>query len=152
MVDIHHEGVCDAPVGTAFAFIDDYRQTPSWMFGLREFTPVGGRTHGLGAVFSGTFEVRPVKLRSTVRITEWEQDAVIAFDSINGFRNWSTWRFHADGPTRTRIVVQFSYELPGGLAGRTLGKALEPVVLVAIRQSDQALRHGIEARYRSTIT
>lgn len=147
MVDIHHDGVAEAPLSTAFAYIDDFRTAPVWMFGLARFEPVGDRDHGLGATFDATFQVKPVKLGSTVEITEWEQDALIAFTSIKGFKNWSTWRFSADGPTRTRITVVFSYALPGGLAGRALGKAMEPVVALSVKHSDAALRKNIEAAY-----
>lgn len=148
MVDIHHEGSCAAPLDVAFAYLDDYRNATTWMFGLAAFTPAGELDCGLGAVFTGTFQVKPVKLTSTIEVTEWEQDRVIAFESIKGFRNWSTWHFAADGPERTVIRVTFSYELPGGLAGRALGKALEPIVAVSVRHSDEALRREIEARHR----
>lgn len=147
MVDIHHEGTCAAPVDVAFAYLDDYRNATDWMFGLAKFEPAGEQERGLGAVFDGTFQVKPVKLSSTIEVTEWEQNTVIAFESIKGFRNWSTWRFFDEGPHRTRIKVTFSYELPGGLAGRALGKALEPIVAVSVRRSDEALRREIESRH-----
>lgn len=146
MVDIYHEGTCAAPVDVAFAYLDDYRNATEWMFGLAKFEPVGELDHGLGAVFDGTFQVKPVKLRSTIKVTEWEPEKLIAFESIKGFRNWSTWRFVADGPEQTTIKVKFSYELPGGLAGRALGKALEPIVALSVRHSDEALRRQIESR------
>jgi uncharacterized membrane protein len=147
MVDIHHEGSCEAPLDVAFAYLDDYRNATKWMFGLAEFKPAGAKDQGLGAEFAGTFQVKPVKLHSTIKITEWEQDKVIAFESIKGFRNWSTWTFFADGPTRTKIHVTFSYELPGGFAGKAMGKALEPIVAISVRHSDEALRREIEAHY-----
>lgn len=148
MVDIHHEGRCEAPLDVAFAYLDDYRNATEWMFGLAKFDPVGGKDHGLGAQFEGLFHVTPVKLHSTIEVTEWEQDSVIAFESIKGFRNWSTWRFIAAGPAATTVQVQFSYEMPGGLAGRAMGRVLEPIVAMSVRHSDQALRHHIERRYQ----
>jgi uncharacterized membrane protein len=150
MVDIHHESSCAAPIDVAFAYLDDYRNATEWMFGLAKFEAAGAQDHGLGAVYDGTFQVRPVKLSSTIKITGWEQDTVIAFESIKGFKNWSTWRFEAAGATHTKIHVKFSYELPGGLAGRALGKALEPIVAVSVRHSDEALRREIEARYKTS--
>jgi uncharacterized membrane protein len=147
MVDIHHEGTCAAPLDVAFAYLDDYRNATTWMFGLSTFEPVGDKDHGLDAVFDGTFAVKPVKLSSRIRVTEWEENKVIAFESIKGFKNWSTWRFESTGPEQTRIDVTFSYELPGGLAGRALSKVLEPIVAVSVRHSDEALRREIEARF-----
>ena len=152
MVDIHHDGGCDAPLDVAFAYIDDYRNATDWMFGLAKFEPVGDKDQGLGAVFDGTFQVKPVKLHSTVEVTNWEQDSLIAFESIEGFRNWSTWEFFAAGPATTKVRVTFSYELPGGLAGRAMGRVLEPIVAMSLRHSDHALRHNIETLYRKDKT
>jgi uncharacterized membrane protein len=148
MVDIHHEGSCEAPVDVAFGYVDDYRTATKWMFGLAEFRPAGEKDHGLGAIFDGTFQVKPVKLHSTVECTEWKENELIAFRSIKGFKNTSTWRFISTGPTSTKVEVRFSYEVPGGLAGRALGKVLEPIVTLSVRHSDEALRKQIEARYQ----
>ncbi|MFN2562907.1 MAG: SRPBCC family protein [Jatrophihabitans sp.] len=150
MVDIHHEGICEAPLDVAFAYIDDYRNATGWMFGLARFEPVGEQVQGLGAVFDGTFHVKPIKLSSTVKVTTWEQDKLIAFESIKGFKNWSTWEFSSLSPEQTKVTVTFSYDLPGGLAGRAMGRALEPIVAMSVRHTDAALRHAIEAHYRSS--
>jgi uncharacterized membrane protein len=147
MVHIHHEGTTHAPLTVAFAYIDDYRTTPEWMFGLVNFEPVGELDHGKGAVFDGTFHVKPVKLHSTVECTDWVQDQLIEFNSVKGFRNWSTWRFEAISDTETKVTVDFTYELPGGLAGKALGKALEPIVAMSVRHSDAALRKHIGERW-----
>src|SRR6185437_9077724 len=56
MVDIHHEGSCAAPLDVAFAYLDDYRNATTWMFGLAEFKPAGAKDQGLGAEFAGTFQ------------------------------------------------------------------------------------------------
>jgi uncharacterized membrane protein len=151
MVDIHHDGVCDAPLDVAFAYLDDYRNAPTWMFGLSRFEPAAGRPdQGLGSAFDATFAVKAVKIKSTIEVTEWVRDEVIAFHSIDGFTNWSTWRFAADGPERTRISVVFSYELPGGLAGKALGRMLEPVIALTVRDSDKALRRNVAEHYAQT--
>jgi len=151
MVDIHHEGTCDAPLDVAFAYLDDYRNAPTWMFGLSTFAPADGAPdHGLGAKFDATFAVKPVTIKSTIEITEWTQHEVIAFKSVQGFKNWSTWRFSEAGDEHTKIDVVFSYELPGGLAGKALGRALEPIAAVTIRHSDEALRRNVAAYYAET--
>src|SRR5580700_7859695 len=133
MVDIHHEGTSEAPLHVTFAYLDDYRNATQWMFGLTSFEPSGATAQGLGAVFEGIFSVKPVKLHSTIEVIGWEPDALIAFRSVKGFPNESTWRFSAVGPTTTRVTVDFRYTLPGGLAGRALGRALEPIVALSVR-------------------
>ena len=45
------------------------------------------------------------------------------------------------------MIVKFSYEMPGGLAGKAMGRVLEPIVAMSVRHSDVALRREIEARY-----
>ena len=150
MADIHHEATCRAPVSVTFAYVDDYRNATKWMFGLSRFEPTTERVRGVGSVFEGTFHVKPVNLHSTIEGTGWEQDALIAFRSVKGFKNESTWRFHAAGDALTRVVVDFHYDLPGGLAGRALGKALEPIAALSVRHSEAALRRLVEAEYAAT--
>ena len=150
MVHIRHEAVCLAPLPVTFGYVDDYRNAGRWMFGLSRLEPVGELDRGLGSVFEGTFHVKPVKLHSTIEVTAWEQDSVIAFDSVKGFRNRSEWRFAEDGPDRTRLQVLFEYELPGGLAGKALGRALEPIVAMSVRHSDTALRHHVEQHHATS--
>jgi len=147
MVDIHHEGFCHAPRDIAFDFIDDYRNATQWMFGLSEFSPAGALDQGLGSTFNGTFHVTPIKLHSTIEVTEWEAHTLIAFKSIKGFANESEWRFTSLGDTETKITVRFTYQLPGGLAGKAMGRALEPIVALSVRHSDAALRKHIEEAY-----
>lgn len=147
MVEIRHEGSCAAPLEVTFAYVDDYRNTPNWLWGLARFEPVGDKHHGPDAVFEGTYHVKPVKLSSTIRVTQWQENEVIAFESIKGFPTRSTWRFRADGAERTHISVVFGYDLPGGLAGKALGRALEPIVGLSVRHSDAALRRQIEEQH-----
>ncbi|HZY75700.1 MAG TPA: SRPBCC family protein [Jatrophihabitantaceae bacterium] len=150
MVVIHHEASCAAPVDVTFAYLDDYRNATKWMFGLSRFEPTTDVVRGVGAVFEGTFAVKPISLSSTIAGTGWEENALIAFESVNGFKNASTWRFAADGPQRTLVTVDFHYELPGGLAGKLLGRGLEPVIAMTIRHSEAALRKQVEEHYAAT--
>ena len=147
MVDIHHVGTCDAPVSTAFAYLDDYRNATSWMFGLSRFVPVTEQERGLGAVFDATFQVKPITLHSTLECTEYAEQELIGFTSIAGFTNSSSWRFQPIDDEQTKIIVDFHYELPGGLAGKAMGRALEPIMAMSIRHTDATLRRHIEARH-----
>lgn len=149
MVNIHHEGACFAPLDIAFDYIDDHRTTVEWMFGLSRFIPVTEQERGLGAVFDATFQVKPITLHSTLECTDYAEQEVIGFTSVSGFTNSSTWRFHPVADEETKIVVDFHYELPGGLAGKAMGRAFEPIVALSIRHTDAALRKHIEARHRA---
>ena len=60
------------PVDVAFDYIDNYRNVPTWMFGVSEFTPFGEFDQGLGATFDAAMQIGPSTLRSKLEVTEWE--------------------------------------------------------------------------------
>ncbi|QRY61104.1 SRPBCC family protein [Gordonia sp. PDNC005] len=133
-----------SPREQVFAYVDDYRNVPDWMFGVTRFTPVTDQTCGLGATYQATMKIGPKNLDSTLRVTEWEEGRVLVLTSIAGFDVQTGWRF-ADGDDGTTVVdVNFDYELPGGIAGRVLGAIIEPVVGQAVKQTESALRAAVE--------
>ncbi|MEE2032079.1 SRPBCC family protein [Rhodococcus chondri] len=140
MIHVRHSAVADIPLDVAFAYVDDHHTIPDWMFGIRRFEPVGEQTSGVGALFDATMQVGPKALDSRVAIVEWERNAMIALESVSGFRTASTWTFTDAGSGAVRLDVDFGYELPGGFAGRALGMLIEPVVGTAVRQTEQVLR------------
>lgn len=146
MIHVRHSAVAAVPVGVAFDYIDDHRTVPEWMFGVTRFDPVGEQIRGLGAVFDATMRIGPKALESRVEIVEWEHERVIVLSSVAGFRTSSSWRFTALDRELSRLDVDFGYELPGGIAGRALGKLIEPVVGTAVRQTDLALRTRLGQR------
>jgi len=149
MPHIHHEGQAEAPVNVLFDYVDDASNTVDWLFGLTKFDPTTDQLSGLGATYDGTFSVKPIKLHSSVRVTEWEKDKVIAIESYKGFDIKTMWHFSSTGPETSQVVVDFYYELPGGLAGRAMGKAMEPIVALSIRHSDHSLRENVKAAYQA---
>lgn len=150
MPHIHHEGQAEAPVNVLFDYVDDASNTVDWLFGLTRFDPVTDQLSGLGATYDGTFSVKPIKLHSSVRVTEWEKDKIITIESYKGFQLKTKWNFSSTGPETSQVVVDFYYELPGGLAGKAMGKAMEPIVALSIRHSDDNLRKHVKAAYQAS--
>jgi ribosome-associated toxin RatA of RatAB toxin-antitoxin module len=150
MPHVHHEGAVGAPLSVLFAYVDDASHTVDWLFGLSKFDPNTEQLSGLGATYDGTFSVKPIKLHSSVRITEWEQDKVIALESYKGFQIASQWHFSSTGPTTSKVEVDFHYALPGGLAGKAMARAFEPIVALSIRHSDDSLRKNVAAAYTAS--
>ncbi|MDV6246648.1 SRPBCC family protein [Rhodococcus opacus] len=144
MIEIHHTALACAPVAAAFDYVDDYRHVPSWMFGITKFDPIGDHDQGLGAVYDAAMKVGPKTLDSVVKVTGWERNSVIELESIDGLYTHSRWQFEPAGETETRMTVDFRYDLPGGLAGKALGKLIEPFVAQAIRHTDATLRRQVE--------
>jgi uncharacterized membrane protein len=146
-IEINIETEFDAPVETAFAYTADYRRVPDWLYGISKFQPVGEKDYGLGATFDGWMNLG-VTLKSVVEIDEFDEGSLIGMNSIKGFRNWSRWNFSAVDPATSKVRADFFYELPGGLAGKAIGKAIEPFVKIAVKHSSEALKTGIEAAAR----
>lgn len=147
---IHITAVAQVPVGVAFAFVDDYRNVPDWMFGVTKFDPIGAPQSGLGAEFDAVMQLGPKAMKSKIRCTEWAQDEVITLKSYEGMSNSSSWRFRAIDVERTELSVDFGYDFPGGLAGKALAKIVEPAIQIAIRQTEQNLRKAVEEHHRAT--
>lgn len=140
MIHVQHSAVAAIPLDIAFAYVDDHRTVPEWMFGISRFEPVGAQVSGLGALFDATMRIGPKSLDSRVEVVAWERDRTIVLSAVSGFRTSSSWSFTDLGDGHSRLDVDFGYELPGGLAGRALGMLIEPAVGTAVRQTEQALR------------
>lgn len=135
-----------APVAAAFAYTADYRNVPEWLHGVQEFVPVGDQDYGLGAVFDGAMHVG-MTLHSRIEVDEFAENELIAFDTVKGFQIRSRWQFSATGADTSRVRADVTYELPGGIAGRGVGKIIEPFVKSAIKHSSTALKHRIESAH-----
>jgi uncharacterized membrane protein len=147
-IDIVKTTECGAPLEVVFAYVADYRNVPDWLFGVQSFEPVGEVDHGLGAVFDGAMHLG-VTLRSRIEVNAWEDDRLIGFDSVKGFKNSSRWTFERLGDGGTRIIAEVSYSLPFGPAGKALGKVIEPFVKQAVAHSSQHLKEQVEKAARA---
>ncbi|TQC43346.1 SRPBCC family protein [Rhodococcus sp. WS4] len=152
MMHTHHTAVATVPIEVAFDFIGNYRNVPTWVFGISRFDPTGTLDHGLGATFDAAMQVGFKTLHSILTITAWERNRLIALDSIDGFENTSIWCFTATGLCETQLTVDFSYELPSGLTGKALGRLLEPFAAQAIGHTESNLRRRIEGFNADTRT
>lgn len=144
MTTIHHTATASVPVSTAFAHVADYRTVPQWFFGISRFVPQGEKDYGLGATYDSAVKIGPKEIGSVVEVTEFEEDRLITLKSIAGFKTTSRWTFSAVGDTATELAVEFTYDLPGGLAGRALGMIIEPFAVQAVKASEAALRRDLE--------
>ncbi|NMM89362.1 polyketide cyclase [Rhodococcus sp. SRB_17] len=147
MIHVRHSAVAAVPVDVAFAYIDDYRNVPTWMFGVSEFVPNGEFDQGLGATFDAAMQIGPSTLRSKLEVTEWEKDRIITLSALGGVANSSTWEFTAVDDSNTELSVDFAYKLSDGLAGKALGMLVGPFVENAVRNSEETLRRHLEAEF-----
>lgn len=142
MVRVTASDFVDLPAAAVFDYITDYRRMNEWVFGISKMVPVGDLDYGMGAIFEGVVNLGPTTLKSTAQITGWEQNSLIAFDSLSGFDFRSTVRLTAQGPNRTGLDVELAYEIGSGLPGRALARSLEPVIVMAGDHSVNKLKRA----------
>jgi uncharacterized membrane protein len=139
-----------APIDAVFAYVDDYRNTTKYMKDLTKWAPAGSVTHGKGASFQVAMKAGPLTLGSVVHITTWTENSTIGWSSTDGFKQTGQWSFKADGE-RTKATFDLDYELPGGIAGRLLSRAADPIVRGTIEQSVRNLKTQVERAVREPI-
>lgn len=133
----------EAPVEVVFGYVDDHRNTTKYMKDLSKWEPAGSKVHGKGARFDVAMKAGPTTLDSTVEITSWTENRVIGWVSRSGFKHSGKWQFRpADGATD--VTFDMEYEFPGGIAGRMLAKAAEPIVRGNIERSVEELKRQTE--------
>jgi uncharacterized membrane protein len=137
-----HETV-GAPVETVFAYVDDHKHTTKYMQGLSKWKPTGATTHGKGAQFEVAMKAGPTTLGSVVDITTWTENRAIGWTSVEGFKQKGQWSFTRKGD-QTAVTFTMTYELPGGIAGRMLSRAADPIVRGNLQKSVQALKQQVE--------
>jgi uncharacterized membrane protein len=133
-----------APVEDVFAYVDDFTNTQSWMYGLDKIEPVTDEVRGVGAEYDGVMKVG-ITLTSRIKCTVWEENRRIELTSVKGIRNTQRWTFTALGKNRTRVDAWISYSLPGGPAGATMAAAIKPFVGIAVRHTSETLVKNVEA-------
>ncbi|MGW4331144.1 SRPBCC family protein [Nocardia sp. NPDC004573] len=136
---------CKASAESAFAYVNDYRNLSRFLHGIQSFTPVGEQTEGVGATFDGHMKLGPASLKSRIRVIRWEENFAIGVESIKGFDVESTFLFHAKGDDLCTVDAIVDFRVPGGLAGRALGKTIEPFVKIAVQHTTHNLVTQIAA-------
>ena len=133
----------NAPVATVFAYVDDYRNTTKYMKDLVKWQPTGKVTHGKGAQFDVGMRAGPTTLTSVVDITTWTENSAIGWRSNDGFKQIGIWAFKPKGD-KTQVTFEMEYEFGGGIAGKLLGRAAEPIVRGNLQRSVETLKLNTE--------
>jgi len=137
------EKTVNAPVTTVFAYVDDYRNTTKYMKDLVKWQPTGKVTHGKGAQFDVGMKAGPTTLTSVVDITVWAENRSIGWSSREGFKQIGRWDFTPRGD-RTQVTFSLDYEFGGGIAGKLLGRAAEPIMRGNLERSVDTLKLNTE--------
>jgi len=85
----------------------------------------------------------PTTLTSIVDITTWTENSTIGWHSRDGFNQIGKWAFTPNGDA-TRVTFDMEYEFGGGIAGKLLGRAAEPIVRGNLQRSVETLKQHTE--------
>jgi uncharacterized membrane protein len=129
----------DAPIETVFAYVDDYKNTTKYMRDLSKWQPVGNKNHGVGAVFEVGMKAGPKVLESTIEMDKWVENKTIAWEATDGFWQKGSWVFKTKGG-KTVATYDMEFEFGGGIAGKFLAKAAEPIVRMNLEKSVAELK------------
>jgi uncharacterized membrane protein len=144
---VEHTIEVAAPVEVAFEYVDDYRNVPKWFFGVSKFVPVGERDRGLGAVFDMAITLGPKTLHIRSEVVEYEENRIIASKSIRGLESTMTFGFEPESDKVAKLSAELTYKVPGGMAGRALGRILDFFISPGVRYTESQVRSRIEAFY-----
>ncbi len=147
MVDVKVPEEYDVPLEVAFEYLNDYTHFTEFMFGLNFLKPLTEQTSGVGATFDGGMTLGPITLHSTVEVIEWKPNELIVLDSIKGFDVDFRFRFSARGEEKTHVDTLATYRLPFGIAGKILGKTIQPFVELAVKHSVSNVHRLLPAYY-----
>ncbi|MEV6770930.1 SRPBCC family protein [Nocardia sp. NPDC051030] len=139
MTEVKIVADCAATAESAFAYVNDYRNLPRFINEINAFTPLTEQIEGVDATFDGAIGLGPVTLHSRIQIVRHEPGLAIGVKSIKGFEIESTFLFHAKGEESCTIDAIVEYRVPGGIAGKIMGKTIEPFVKLAVKSSTHNL-------------
>jgi uncharacterized membrane protein len=134
----------DAPLEVVFAFVDDHRNTTRFLKGLDRWDPLDPeKVQGLGIRFRGEIKVGPVHLGGVLEVIEHVPLERVAYRSIEGPRLDGVWSFRRDRD-RTVVELRNSFDLPGGIAGRMVGKVIAAQGQKDLQGSLETLKRLVE--------
>ena len=145
MPQIRSQTHIDATPEQVFDFIDDWRNAMRYMKRMTRWElvdPQGGT--GVGATFNVNVQAGPSKLGGRFQVTGHDRPNRIAFRSMEDVRVEGSWTITPeDGGTR--LVLDASYDLPGGIAGRLVGSFLRGNAQKDLDSSVRELKRLVEA-------
>jgi len=135
----------EKPVDVAFASVANYRTIGEWLVGISTFTPTTEIDYGLHAVFEGHLNLGVTTLKSTVKVIGFDENDWMELDSIKGFQNRSKLIFTPTPDGNCSVEFDLTYELPGGVLGKGMGKAIEPLIAQVVKHSSDKLAKQVSA-------
>ena len=134
----------DRPLSAVFAYVDDWSNAAAFTQDLLSWEPLSEQTKGVGSRFKARMKVGPTTQETSLEITRWEQDAAIGWEPRGGLNQQGLYLF-ADHDGATEVTLTVELTLPGGIAGRLLGKTIEPFARLNVAATMSNLKRVLES-------
>lgn len=144
MARVHAEITIEAPVATVFEYVNDFRNVCKYTADMLRWDPVTKKTTGLGARFEAEMQMGPTRQGAILEITGWKRNALIKWDPVRGFDSGGEYKFASAGRGATDVSFEVYFNVPGGIAGKALGKVLEPIARLDAQKSVENLKREVE--------
>ncbi len=124
MAEISKSIDINAPVEVIFNFVTDPHNTIKYSPQFTKFEPVGSQERGLGAKVEAAGNYMGITIKTTLEVTEFEQNKRFVSHSTSGVKSVTIWEFKEISPDKTEVIFTSDYSMPGKRLGWLLDKML----------------------------
>ncbi|HSP38004.1 MAG TPA: SRPBCC family protein [Frankiaceae bacterium] len=140
----------EADIQAVFDYVADYRTAIKYSHDLKKWEPVTDVTDDIGAQFDVTLQLGPKAFDSRVEVNSRTDPEQFGWSSISGFQHSGKYTFSAAAEGRTDVTFEFDYTLPGGMAGRLLGRTFDPMLKASLGHNLKTLKKQVEEQARTS--
>jgi uncharacterized membrane protein len=141
---IRSETRIDATPEQVFDFIDHWPNAMRYLKRMVKWEPTDPNNTKVGGRFDIGVQAGPTRLNGRLEVTGWERPRTIAFRSIDGPPVNGSWALTPDGDG-TRVVLDATYQVPGGIAGRLVAAFLRANAQNDLNASLRELKRLVES-------
>lgn len=138
------------PVEFAFSYLEDYRNVPTWAYGITSFEPLGA-PRGLGAAYQAAVKLGPKRFSFECEITGCRPDALLSYTLRSGPVRTFTLRIDPLGRGISVLTIEVEYMMPRGFR-RPLRSPAAALANAGIRRTEMQLRRAIEGSHGAGVT
>lgn len=124
MAEITKSIEIDVPVGVVFDYVTNPHNTVKYSPQFTKFEPVTEQDRGLGAKVEAAGNFMGITIKTTLQVTEFEENKRFVSTSTEGVKSTSVWEFKPLEENKTEVVFTSDYIVPGKKLGWLLDKMM----------------------------
>jgi uncharacterized membrane protein len=124
MAEITKSIEIDLPVDVIFDYVTNPHNTVKYSPQFTKFEPLTEQIRGLGARVQASGNFMGITIKTTLEITEFEQNRRFVSTSTEGVKSTSIWEFKPLEDKKTEVIFTSDYTVPGKKLGWLLDKMM----------------------------